>query len=81
MPKRKSKLRSGAGGATVMPTEASIMEACKRGYLPQLQRWGRQGVRVRTWQLLRAAIVSGQLEVLRFLVHELGADVDQAMQR
>jgi hypothetical protein len=78
MPKSKSKLRSGAGGATQMPTEANITEACRRGDLAQLRRWGREGVRVKNIRAFFTAAESIQVDVVRCLVSELGVDVNQA---
>jgi hypothetical protein len=43
----------------------------------KLRRWARQGVRVATAEPLRIAVVKGSLDVMRCLVFELGADVDQ----
>jgi hypothetical protein len=60
-----------------MLAEMSITEACKRGDLVQLRRWGRQGVRVSTWPPLLAAVTNGHLDVMRYLVNKLGADVDR----
>jgi hypothetical protein len=59
-----------------MPTEATITEACQRGDLPQIQRWGRQGVRAGTWRPLRAAVANSHPDVLRCLVTDLNAADD-----
>jgi hypothetical protein len=61
-----------------VPTEDAIVDACRFGDLAQLQRWGQQGVRVRTCVPLLAAAANGNLDVMRYLVVELGADVTQA---
>jgi hypothetical protein len=84
MPKRKSKLRSGAGGKlptsaeALVVTEDAIVEACQAGDLDQLRCWGRQGVRVTTCRPLFEAVLNGNLDVMRYLVLELGADVNEA---
>jgi hypothetical protein len=64
-------------GALVV-TDAMLVEVCERGDLAQLRHWGQQGVRARTWRLLRAAAANNHLDVMRCLVKELGADVKQA---
>jgi hypothetical protein len=52
--------------------------ACIAGNLAQLQRWGRQGVRVRTAEPLFKAVIHGaSFDVLSCLVKELGTDVNQ----
>jgi hypothetical protein len=55
-----------------------MIQACKRNDLPQLRKWGRQGVRVKpkTWGLHWVA----NLDVLRCLVKELGLDVNEEME-
>jgi ankyrin repeat protein len=60
-------------------SEDSIFAACKRGDITQLRRWGRQGVRVENADLLVNAILAKvSSDILRFLVKELGADVNGA---
>jgi hypothetical protein len=55
----------------------AIVNACKRGDVAQLRRWIRQGVRVRTHELLRQAVYNGaSFDVLSCLVKELSADVN-----
>jgi hypothetical protein len=66
----------------VVVTEEMITAAAEAGDLMQLQEWGRQGVCVRTvTPLIFAATFGGFPEVLRCLVRELGADVNQATVR
>jgi hypothetical protein len=81
MGKEKSKIRgassSSASAAAAAVSEAAIEEACRTGDLRKLRRWARQGVRVATAIPLRIAVVKGLLDVMRCLVFELGADVDQ----
>jgi hypothetical protein len=76
MPKRKNKLRNGAGGKV---TEAMLVEACNRGDLGQLRNWGQQGVRVRTHRPLFTAVenIYFDLDLVRCLVNDLGADANQ----
>jgi hypothetical protein len=56
-----------------------ILEAILAGDLERLQEWGRQGVRATTAEPLMHAAESGSFEIIRCLVLELGADVNQAM--
>jgi ankyrin repeat protein len=59
-------------------SEADIMDACRAGDLTKLQRFGRQGVRVKTVKpLYIAAVEGGSVDVVRCLVTDLGADVNQ----
>jgi hypothetical protein len=53
-----------------------ILAACARGDITQLQRWGRQGVRVHSGLALAFAAGQGTLDVIKCLVEELGASVD-----
>jgi ankyrin repeat protein len=81
MGKKKSKTRgifsSSARVVAAAISEADIEEACRAGDLMKLRRWARQGVRVATAKPLRIAVTNGFLDVIRCLVMELGADVDQ----
>jgi hypothetical protein len=58
-------------------TEGMLTEVAEVGDLGQLQVWGRQGVRVKTVEPLFAATLCGFLDLMRCLVWELGADVNQ----
>jgi ankyrin repeat protein len=60
-----------------MPTEATIVKACEAGDQAQIRRWGRRGVRVSTWLPFQIAVKNGDLDMMRSLVNELGADVNQ----
>jgi hypothetical protein len=62
----------------VVVTDGMIVEAIQAGDLERLTIWARQGVQVRSVWPLAIAARSGQLEVVRLLVRELGADVGQA---
>jgi hypothetical protein len=53
-------------------SEDAIIDAILEGNLGQLQRWGRQGVRVRT----ALAAFLGHDDTVRYLVKELRADVN-----
>jgi ankyrin repeat protein len=58
--------------------EATIEDAVKRGDAAQLKRWGRQGVRVKSVTALLFAVgTEASNAVLRILVEDLGADVNQ----
>jgi hypothetical protein len=61
----------------VVTTEDMIAEAAGTGDLEQLEQFARQGMRVTTGAPLSKAIKGGSLEVMRFLVEELGADVNR----
>jgi ankyrin repeat protein len=60
-------------------SENAIVDACERGDIAQIRRWGRQGVRINNVDLLITAIFAEvSLDILRCLVKELGADVNGA---
>jgi ankyrin repeat protein len=60
--------------ATIL--EEAIVAACKDGSIAELRRLKRQGARVRTIEPLICSLTSGaNLDILRFLVKDLGADV------
>jgi ankyrin repeat protein len=61
-----------------MPSEETIVQCCLVGDVGQLLRWARQGVRVVAVEPLLYAAAHGLLEVVRVLLKELGADVNQA---
>jgi hypothetical protein len=59
--------------------EETINDAIRRGDTAQLKRWGRRGVRVRSVTSLLTAVGGGARNaVLKILVQDLGADVNQA---
>jgi hypothetical protein len=68
-------------GDGVVVTERMLIEAARAGDLESLTMWARQGVRVTTGGPLCAAAGDGHLEVMRYLVQQLGADVSQAIPR
>jgi hypothetical protein len=72
---------SSALSVAVVVTEDMVNEASEAGDLEQLRVWARQGVRVTTGGPLCRAIPDGSLELVNCLVQELGASVNQAMQR
>jgi hypothetical protein len=57
--------------------EATIVQACTAGDITRLRRWARMGVRVSSGQPLFDAAAHGKLDIMRCLVKELGADVNQ----
>jgi hypothetical protein len=61
----------------VVVTEGMLTDAAQAGDLRTLTIWARQGVRVTSGEPLYVATRGGHLEVLRWLVQELGADVSQ----
>jgi ankyrin repeat protein len=80
-----SSSSSGWQGASlpgVHVSEVAIYGACKRGDIAQLRRWGRQGVRVKSADVLIGCIFKEtNFDILRCLVKELGADVNGAQLR
>jgi hypothetical protein len=64
----------------VVVTEGMLTEAALAGDLESLVIWATQGVRVTTTGPLYVAAELGYLEVVRCLVHKLGADVHQVDQ-
>jgi hypothetical protein len=63
--------------AALVVIEAMILEWCKAGHFAQLRRWGKECVCVRTCQPLAAALVNGDLDLMRCLVKELGVNIHQ----
>jgi hypothetical protein len=61
----------------VKAQEAAILSAVKRGDLAALRRWARKGARIISAYPVWCAAFLGNIPVLRFLVKELGADVNQ----
>jgi hypothetical protein len=59
-----------------------IVNACKAGNISLLRWWGQQGVQVRTAKPLVQSVESGvSFDVLKCLVKDLGADVNQRDER
>jgi hypothetical protein len=59
-------------------SEEAIVDACISGNIFQLRRWGSQGIRIRTAKPLCGAVLNGaSVDVLSYMVKELGADVNQ----
>jgi hypothetical protein len=81
MGKKKSKARSAPSSSTTVAlvaiSEADIIDAIVAGDLIQLQGFGRQGVRVTNADPLFVAMEGGNVDVVRCLVTDLGADVSQ----
>jgi hypothetical protein len=82
MGKKKSKARgapsSSASGGAAAISAADFMNACRAGKFVKLRRWGRQGLRVMSAVPLFYAVEEGNLDLMRCLVDDLGADVNQA---
>jgi hypothetical protein len=57
-----------------------MIAACEQGDIRQLTEWGRQGFRCTHSGLLWHVIRLNNLDVLRCLVKELGADINLTMQ-
>jgi ankyrin repeat protein len=70
-----TRLRS-AGEEKVL--QESILEAARVGDRPRLSRWARFGVQVSSPDPLILAAENGQVDLVRLLVKELGADVNKA---
>jgi ankyrin repeat protein len=78
MPKQKSKSRGGATTAVAEKILTVILEACRKGDTARLKSLARRGMRVVTFEPLFQAVSDGtHLDVLRVLVKDLGADVNQ----
>jgi hypothetical protein len=63
--------------------ELAIFDACNSHNLSLLRLWGRQGVRLRTGYPLPSsscACIGSDLDVIRFPLNDLGANVNQADQ-
>jgi ankyrin repeat protein len=72
---------AGAEASEVEVSEAAIMDAVRNENLVALQRWAGQGVRITSSaEALYSAVMSGNIAVLRCLVRQLGADVNQEAQ-
>jgi hypothetical protein len=63
----------------VVVTEGMLTEMVQAGDLESLTIWARQGVRVTTVEPLYFAVQGGFLEVVRCLVQQMGADVNQIL--
>jgi ankyrin repeat protein len=59
-------------------SEDKIVQACIRGDRAQLRRWARRGIRVSSGRPLVQTAAHGNLDVIRYLVNDVGADVNQA---
>jgi ankyrin repeat protein len=59
-------------------SEDEIVQACYRGNMALLRRWERRGIRVSSAEPLCQAAARGKLDMMRYLVSDLGADVNQA---
>jgi ankyrin repeat protein len=57
--------------------EAAIIKAAKSYDIPELRRLGDQGLRTTTAKPLYIAVAGGHLDMVRVLIEELGADVNQ----
>jgi hypothetical protein len=60
-----------------LPSEEDVLDACLRRDINQLHRWGSRGVRVVSAGPLAQAVGHDWLDIMRCLVKELGADVNQ----
>jgi hypothetical protein len=71
-----------AAGATkeLRVSEESIFAACRQGNVGQLRSWGRQRVRIRNAGAFWNIVFLDKLDVVRCLVKDLGADINQVMQ-
>jgi hypothetical protein len=63
-------------GSGTEVTDAMIIQASAKGNVAQLRRWAKRGVRVSSGEPLCQAVLCGMIGVVRFLVKELGADVN-----
>jgi hypothetical protein len=61
-----------------MVTEDMLVDACIGGDMALLQRWVRRGIRVSSAEPLCQAALHGKIDVVRYLVSDLSADVNQA---
>jgi ankyrin repeat protein len=62
------------------PTDQDIVDACSESDIDRLRRWGRRGIRVGSANPLVAAAYWNKIDVMRCLVHELGADANQMIE-
>jgi hypothetical protein len=76
---RENVESSGGSSTFVNITSETILAACKTGDVALLRRWGRMGMEmVETMPLVESALSGWHLDVLRCLVKDLHADVNQA---
>jgi hypothetical protein len=68
---------SNAVSTAAVVSEVMVTEASRAGDLDKLRQWARQGIRVSTSGALICAVARGLVEVVTFLVSELGADVNE----
>jgi predicted LPLAT superfamily acyltransferase len=64
---------------TVKIPKTAVVRCCRYNDLAQLRTWARLGVRVTSAQPLCSAASRGYVDVIRCLLLELGADVNQAL--
>jgi hypothetical protein len=75
-----STLTSSSSTSTRAPVQVSgdaVVQACIRGDVVHLRRWARRGFRVTSTEPLYNAVTENNYEVVKCLVRELGADVNQ----
>jgi hypothetical protein len=75
---------SSSSTSTRTPVQVSgdaVVQACIRGDIVQLRRWARRGFRVTSTEPLCNAVVESNYEVVKCMVRELGADVNQANEK
>jgi hypothetical protein len=70
----------GSSSAVVVVTEGMLVEAATTGEMENLILWATRGVRVTSAEPLHAAARGGFPAVVRLLVREMGADVNQVNQ-
>jgi hypothetical protein len=58
-------------------SEDEIVQACIRGDMTQLRRWARRGIRVSSGQPLVQTAAHSKIDVMRYLVSDLAANVHQ----
>jgi hypothetical protein len=72
---REATRRTEASGSYV--AEEAIIKAIIAGDIASLRRWARQGVRLVSAKPFSKATLLGSLDIMRCLVKEFGADVNQ----
>jgi hypothetical protein len=72
-----TQMRTSALTKSTKDWEKAFIRAVCAGDLVKLRRLARQGVRVQTFEPLYTAAGNGLVSVARFLVKELGADVNK----
>jgi hypothetical protein len=61
------------------PTEHEIVNACAKGDVDRLCRWGRRGIRVASTRPLLFAALKNNVDMIMCLVDELGANANEMM--